>query len=86
MITSTEHEIVDAFDSWLAEQPFEVRKVVNTHIATLCMKCKRMGIKGAMQLLAKIYLLIAPKCNWDNVASKDFDGCNGCPGCVANRV
>ena len=46
------------FEAWLEEQPTEVQLVVNRHIEVLCEKVKNLGLKGARQLLSKIYLLV----------------------------
>ena len=47
-----------AFEAWLEEQPTEVKLVVNQHIEILCEKVPRLGLKGARQLLSKIYMLV----------------------------
>jgi len=47
-----------AFEAWLEEQPTEVQLVVNQHIEILCEKVRCLGLKGARQLLSKIYLLV----------------------------
>ena len=47
-----------AFEAWLKEQPTEVQLVVNQHIEILCEKVENLGLKGARQLLSKIYLLV----------------------------
>ena len=47
-----------AFEAWLEEQPTEVKLVVNRHVEVLCEKVEHLGLKGARQLLSKIYLLV----------------------------
>ena len=47
-----------AFEAWLEEQPTEVQLVVNRHVEILCEKVRCLGLKGARQLLSKIYLLV----------------------------
>ena len=47
-----------AFEAWLEEQPTEVKLVVNRHVEVLCKKVPNLGLKGARQLLSKIYLLV----------------------------
>ena len=47
-----------AFEAWLEGQPTEVKLVVNQHIEILCENVPNLGLKGARQLLSRIYLLV----------------------------
>ncbi len=55
-------EAADKFDSWLRNQPYDIRMVVRAHITAVMHTRKGMGRAMAKELLAQIYLRVANEC------------------------